>query len=252
MRSPSFATIGACRKARFSGNRRGRVAKERALATLRASPYAAAKIVSSEADIDPDARTAELSIELESGPAFRFGDIEITGLTKYPPSIVRNYSPIEPGDPYSEAALEHFIRRLNSTGYFSSVQATIDPATTHPEDAPVQVAVVEAPTKSFEGGIGYSTDVRYTRESQLSRRQHRRQRTAVAGRRTIDGNIQGGRCASCSRRTQRDGSAPGRSARSAPTSRASSTQTASAGTRWYTLDERRQRALSATYYLDDQ
>ena len=26
----------------------------------------------------------------------------------------------------------------------------------------MRVAVIEAPTKSFEGGIGYSTDVRYT------------------------------------------------------------------------------------------
>src|SRR5262249_44932811 len=67
-------------------------AKQRALATLRASPYAAAKIVRSRADIDPDAHTAALSIELDSGPEFRFGEIEIDGLVKYTPEMVRNYS----------------------------------------------------------------------------------------------------------------------------------------------------------------
>jgi translocation and assembly module TamA len=136
-------------------------AKDKALSTLRASPYASAKIERSEAAIDPDAHAAALTVEIASGPAFEFGDIVIEGLVKYPESIVRNYSPIHKGEPFSDSALETFIRRLNSTGYFSSVQATIDTESTHPEDATLRVSVVEAQTKSFEGGIGYSTDVRY-------------------------------------------------------------------------------------------
>src|SRR5207244_3765139 len=91
-------------------------AKVRALATLRASPYAAAKIVRSRADIDPATRTAALAIELDSGPAFKFGDIEVQGLSKYTPSMVKNYSSIRRGEPYNDAALEQFIRNLNSSG----------------------------------------------------------------------------------------------------------------------------------------
>ena len=109
----------------------------------------------------PSARARILSVELASGPAFGFGQFEITGLSKYDPSIVRNYSTIAPGTPYSDVALNQFVRRLNSSGYFASVQAKIDPETTHPEDATVNIAVIEARPKRFEGGIGYSTDVQF-------------------------------------------------------------------------------------------
>jgi outer membrane translocation and assembly module TamA len=51
------------------------------------------------------------------------------------------------------------MRRLNASGYLSSVQASIDPDPTRPDDATIHVAVLEAPTRSFEGGFGYSTDV---------------------------------------------------------------------------------------------
>lgn len=228
------------------------LAKDRALATLRASPYAAAKIAKSEAAIDPPARTAALTIGIDSGPAFRFGDIAIEGLVKYPPSIVRNYTPFRPGDPYGEAALEQFIRRLNSTGYFSSVQAAIDPGTTTPEDATVWVNVIEAPTRSFEGGIGYSTDVRYTAKLNYRDVNIDGQGLQFLVDAQYDGNIQGGALrlvhpantagwigtwVAGGKRTDIEGLI---------------TKTAIIGTRWYTLEERREQALSATYYIDLQ
>ncbi len=227
-------------------------AKERALATLRASPYAAARIARSRADIDPDERAAKLSLELDSGPAFRFGDIEVEGLSKYTQSMVRNYSLIERGEPYNETALEDFIRRLNASGYFSSVQASIDTASEHPDEATLRVAVVEAPTKSFEGGIGYSTDVRYTAKVNYR-----------------DVNIDGGGLQLLAD-AQYDGNTQGGSLRLVQPPNAAHwigtwtlaanhtdieglvTNTASAGTRWSTIDPRRERALSAFYYLDDQ
>jgi translocation and assembly module TamA len=136
-------------------------AKEQALATLAASPYAAAKITHSEAFIDPEQFSAKLALELASGPPFRFGDFEITGLSKYPESIVRNFNTIEKGAPYSETELLRFVRRLNASGYFASAQAAIEPDTTHPEDATVKVAVIEAPPRRLEAGLGYSTDVQF-------------------------------------------------------------------------------------------
>jgi translocation and assembly module TamA len=54
-------------------------AKAKAVTTIAASRYAAAKLTSSEALIDPDAYKADLSVEIDSGPAFRFGPLEITG-----------------------------------------------------------------------------------------------------------------------------------------------------------------------------
>ncbi len=100
-------------------------------------------------------------VELASGPAFHFGKFEISGLEKYDPSVVRNFSTIAPGEPYSETELNRYVRRLNASGYFASVQAKIDPEATDPDDATVDIAVIEARPKRFEGGVGYSTDVQF-------------------------------------------------------------------------------------------
>ena len=55
-------------------------AKTKAVATMEASPYAAAKITHSEASIDPEHRSADLVVDIDSGPPFRFGNLDITGL----------------------------------------------------------------------------------------------------------------------------------------------------------------------------
>jgi translocation and assembly module TamA len=227
-------------------------AKERAVATLQASPYAAARIVASKASIDPGTRTADLAVGIDSGPAFRFGGLEIQGLDRYGLSIPSNFSTIKRGDPYTGAALEQYVRRLNSSGYFSSVQAAIDPDPAHPEDATIRIAVIEAPTRTFEGGIGYSTDVRYTakvnyRDVNIDRRGLQLLADGEIDTRTQAGTLRFteppnaaglvGTWGFGAKRTDIAGLI---------------TQTASTGTRWHTVEERRERAASATFYLDDQ
>jgi len=227
-------------------------AKSRALTILRASPYAAAKIVHSRADIDPAARTATLSLELDSGPPFGFGDIEVIGLSKYTSSLVRNYSPFHRGEPYSDAALEQFVRNLNSSGYFSSVQASIDTASARPEEATVRVAVIEARTKTFEGGLGYSTDLRYTAKinyRDVNIDDHGLQLLFDA---QYDAETQGG-----SLRFVQPANAAGwigswTLAANQTDIEGLATKTASAGARFSTLDVRRERALTAIFYLDEQ
>ncbi|MET0204725.1 MAG: BamA/TamA family outer membrane protein [Casimicrobiaceae bacterium] len=136
-------------------------AKARAVQTLAASPYAAAALTSSEARIDPAVREADLSVEIASGPPFRIGDIEVTGLRRYSADLVRNFSTQKRGDLHSGAALDQFVRRLNGSGYFASVQAVIDTDPANADDATIRVAVIEAPRKRFEGGVGFSTDTRF-------------------------------------------------------------------------------------------
>jgi translocation and assembly module TamA len=136
-------------------------AKAAAVQTLAGNRYAAAKLASSEADIDPDAHSARLSVTIDSGPPFRFGEMEITGLEKYSDTTVRNLTTFAPGDWYNAETLREFVRRLNGTGYFASVQATVAPDPEYADRAPVRVAVIEAPTKKISGGIGFATDVLY-------------------------------------------------------------------------------------------
>ncbi|MFX9866829.1 POTRA domain-containing protein, partial [Acinetobacter baumannii] len=92
---------------------------------------------------------------------FRFGDIEATGLALHDLDLVRRYSTIKPGDPYSTEAVLAFERSLLSSPYFSSVQilADVDPA--RADATPVRVAVTEASSRRLSFGAGLSSNTGY-------------------------------------------------------------------------------------------
>jgi translocation and assembly module TamA len=191
-------------------------------------------------------------VELASGPAFRFGSFDISGLVKYGTSLVQNFSTITPGEPYSEAVLNQYLRRLNASGYFASVQGRIDPDTAHPEDATVDIAVIEAPTKRFEGGVGYSTDVQFRANANFRDVNFDGKGLQLLADGRLDTKIQSG-----SVRFSRPPNDSGWIATFGAGIEHTDienlvTRTAAAGTRWHTVEERDETALSATYYLDEQ
>ena len=53
----------------------------------------------------PDTHTAHLRVTIDSGPPFRFGPLEISGLEKYADTTVRNLATFATGDWYSDEAL---------------------------------------------------------------------------------------------------------------------------------------------------
>jgi len=149
-------------------------AKRQAVRELAGFRYAAASIAASEAHIDPETHSATLSLEIASGPAFRFGEMRITGTRRYDDALIANLAPVHPGDVYDREKLILFQRRLLETGYFASVQAEIDQQPNVADAAPLRVAVIEAPQHHVEDGISYNTDVgprleaRYTNQDVLS------------------------------------------------------------------------------------
>ena len=136
-------------------------AKAQSLATLAGSAFAAAKITESQASVDPDANSVDIDLAIDSGPVFHVGDLEVEGLSRYSADLVQRYRTRNAGDRYSIAELDQFVRRLNGTGYFASVHAAIDTDPAHAARAPVRVAVIEAPPKKLEVGLGYSTDTAF-------------------------------------------------------------------------------------------
>ncbi len=98
---------------------------------------------------------------IDSGPQFRFGALEMSGVEKYSDDKVSNLVTFEPGDPFTQTALDGFLRRLSSSGYFASAQAVLDADPAHADAAPVRVRVIEAPRRKFTAGIGFSTDTLY-------------------------------------------------------------------------------------------
>jgi translocation and assembly module TamA len=227
-------------------------AKQKALATLAASPYAAARITHSEATIDPERRSADLVVDIASGPRFSFGNLDIKGLSKYPPSLVRNFNGIEAGAPYRAIELDNFVRRLNASGYFASAQAAIEPDPTHPDDATIDVAVIEGPTRRFEGGVGYSTDVQLRANASYRDVNIDGKGLQMYAEARLETKVQTGTL----RFVAPPNDARWIAAYSGGVARTDIesliTRTVFAGTRWHTVEERNEQALSATFYVDEQ
>jgi len=132
--------------------------KEAATHSLHRKLYAAARVTDSKAHIDPVSLQARLSVAIDSGPPFTFGEINVQGLERYEVKIVRNMSPIQPGDPYDEEQLLRYQKRLLVSNRFASavVFAGSDPE--QAQATPVFVNVVESEARRVELGVGISTN----------------------------------------------------------------------------------------------
>ena len=135
-------------------------AKRDAARKLSAWRYAAARIASSEARIDPQTHAASLRVELDSGPPFRFGPVEVSGTRRYPDAIVENLSPTRPGEEFDRNLLVLYARRLLESGYFAGARVDTPPEPRHADAAPVRAGVIEGSSQNIETGISYNTDTR--------------------------------------------------------------------------------------------
>lgn len=133
-------------------------AKRSILQKLLADTYPAARIAASRALVNPATHEVFLNASYDSGPVFTMGDLEITGLKRYPRRVVEGLNHIAPGSPYSQAKLLELQSRLQDTPYFSNVTVTAPVDPEHAQEVPIEVSVKEMPAKKLGFGLGYSTD----------------------------------------------------------------------------------------------
>jgi translocation and assembly module TamA len=121
-----------------------------------------ARVTASEAVVNLETTAVSLHVELESGPRIAFGEIEIGGLQRYPPQVVRGLRNFRPGDPYRQGDVAEFQIRLNGSGYFSTVSIRPDVDALEEDETllavPIRVQVVELESKRLTLGGGYDTD----------------------------------------------------------------------------------------------
>ncbi len=151
-------------------------AKRELLQNLFAEDYPTAVITNSLADVDVENATVSLRVELNSGPAYRLGALQIEGLKAYSQKLIDRYNDLYVGERYSQQRLLEFQRALQNTPYFSSVLVDIDldskfdptePAASpapapepsaEPISVPVRVRVTEAQTKRLSLSAGFSSN----------------------------------------------------------------------------------------------
>lgn len=134
--------------------------KAQALRSLTAQRYPGGRIDNSLAQIDVQHASVDLVLTLDSGPPWRLGEVEVSGVGRYEAEWVRrlvHQAGLTPGSDYDQSRVLEAQRRVAASAYFDSVFVFVDPAD-DPGHAPVKVKVREARTQKLVLGVGGSTD----------------------------------------------------------------------------------------------
>ncbi len=134
-------------------------AKRDAVREVTSWRYASAHVAASEARVDPKAARVRLSLDIASGPPFRFGTLDVAGARRYPGALAANLAPLKSGEVYDRDKLILYQQRLLESGYYASVQAEVESNPALADAAPLHVSVLEANSQRVEGGLSYNTDV---------------------------------------------------------------------------------------------
>ncbi|MFC5498027.1 autotransporter assembly complex family protein [Caenimonas terrae] len=132
-------------------------AKAQALRRLAAKRFLAGRISESLADVDAATHRVGLGLKLDSGPVFRLGQQQVTGVERYDPRLVPRFARLAPGSEYDRDQLVQAQLRLTGSGYYDSAFIFVDPEA-DPAAVPVQITVREAKLQKVVLGAGITTD----------------------------------------------------------------------------------------------
>ncbi|MEJ2088042.1 MAG: POTRA domain-containing protein, partial [Gammaproteobacteria bacterium] len=109
----------------------------------------------SELVVDPARRTADVTIVLDTGPRYRFGELHIQGAT-VKESLIRRYVEFQSGAPFERRYVRDLRNDLIQGGYFAAVDVRTEPH----EDKSVDVylEVTQARRIRYGIGFGFGTD----------------------------------------------------------------------------------------------
>lgn len=119
-----------------------------------------ARLQNSLADIDTAHHAAHLHLELETGPAYVFGPLRLTGDERYPRQEVERQLRLAGwvrGHEYRLETLQEAQRRLSESGFYDAAFVTVEPLEGTNEMA-VVVQVRETKRQQWVLGVGASTD----------------------------------------------------------------------------------------------
>lgn len=147
-----------------------------------------ARYTYTRATVDPQAASADLDLEVNSGPPVRLGPLRVEGLKRVPESLIAHYVRYSPGDPYDQDQLDMWQQALQSTSFFrgafvtlgtadtdngtgangdsrggngnnrNGTRAGVDMSSVEPVELPVHVKVTEAPARTASGSLGADSD----------------------------------------------------------------------------------------------
>jgi len=117
-----------------------------------------AELTTSKVVVSKEDRVADMSVRLESGAKYRFGEVSFTdGILR--DRLLQGYTDIREGEQYSSRSINELYEALSGSGYFASVSIDTEPLDTEQKLVPVNVQLVPAKRRAYTVGAGFSTDL---------------------------------------------------------------------------------------------
>lgn len=119
--------------------------------------YADAQFSENRIDVYPEDRAADITLVLDSGDRYAFGEIVIDqGFLNY--GLVDGFIDFDTGDPFDRAELTDLYNGLIDSGYFGLVDIRPLAADAELHQIPVRIELMPGNRKVLSYGGGYSTD----------------------------------------------------------------------------------------------
>lgn len=125
--------------------------------------YFDGNLIDSNITIKQGFHNANININYESGPRYRFGEVTFSDFD-LKPQLLSGMIPFKKGDYYNTYDFHKLQQQLQSTQYFSNVQVL--PAITQESSVndftmPINVTLSPAKSHQFDFGVGYATDTKF-------------------------------------------------------------------------------------------
>ena len=109
--------------------------------------------------VNPEAKTADITLVFESGQRFRLGDVRFNDGHGFDLSLLNRFVTFEPGTLYHSDKVAKLNSDLSNSGYFSNVDVDASPANASDGVIPVVIGLRTRDPRSVAAGVGFSTDV---------------------------------------------------------------------------------------------
>lgn len=132
--------------------------KASVLSAVTRKKYPLAKLIHTQAQINPNTQKAELSVNVESERPIYFGELNISGSQRYAHSVVEGLAQFKPGDAYDLDKLLDYQQALEQDNHYSGASVQADFERMQNDQVPINVVVSETKRHKVEAGLRYDSE----------------------------------------------------------------------------------------------
>lgn len=131
--------------------------KESIIALARQRGYFDGRFAAARIDVYPDDLAADITLDYQAGPRYRFGPVEFDqGVVREP--VARSFIEFAPGEPYDAGRINDLYTGLLVSGFFEGVEIRTTPRPAPDNDVAVTVVLTPSRPRTWTAGAGFATD----------------------------------------------------------------------------------------------